>query len=118
MRLAAVPSGHADRRPDRQPDGGNHDRDHHPTLRLCTDGRIRHDGRDHRRLELVNPDTYVLFGSAKSVDSPAITTVIDPQLPAWLSSEILAFTPRLLDVYASKLGPRSGAKPKVYGLSG
>lgn len=77
------------------------------------DGRIRHDGRDHRRLELVNPDTYVLFGSAKSVDSRAITTVIDPQLPAWLSSEILAFTPRLLDVYASKLGPRSDAKPMV-----
>lgn len=76
-------------------------------------GRVHYDGRHARELSLVNSEAYVMFGDAKSVESAAITTVVDPQLPGWLASEILSFTPRLLDIYASKLGPRTGTKPMV-----
>lgn len=57
--------------------------------------------------------TYVLFGQAALVDSPRLATVIDPQLPAWVGTEIGDFAPRVAGYYAERLGPGQTDKPTI-----
>lgn len=57
--------------------------------------------------------TYALFGQMPLVDSPRLATVIDPQLPGWISSELAGFTPQVADYYARRLGPGQTAKPTI-----
>jgi hypothetical protein len=68
-----------------------------------------------RRIDPTSQDggLYVLFGDARLVDSPRLATVIDPQLPAWISAEIGDFAPRVADHYGRRLGPGQTAKPTV-----
>lgn len=83
-------------------------------LTVRTDkGTILFNGVRKPELTLRDSNAYVLFGEPEIVDSPAITTIIDPQVPRWLSSEISDFTPDLLTIYAERLGPRAGNKPMV-----
>jgi len=76
-------------------------------------GDVLHAGRRQRAVSMIQGDTYVLFGNAQPVESEAIATIIDPQLPQWLRSGLTASTLRVLDYYAGRLGPRSGEKPML-----
>jgi hypothetical protein len=58
-------------------------------------------------------DLYVLFGKAALIDSPGLATVIDPQLPAWIGSEIGVFAPLVTEYYGRRLGPGQAAKPTI-----
>jgi hypothetical protein len=74
-------------------------------------GSVLHAGARHDRLSLDSSGTYVLFGPAEPLVTEAMATVIDPQLPQWLSSALAAETPRILASYAGRLGPPPGVKP-------
>lgn len=56
---------------------------------------------------------YVLFGQMALVDSPRLATVIDPQVPGWISAEIAGFAPRMAEYYARHLGPGQTDKPTI-----
>ncbi|RZJ32306.1 MAG: hypothetical protein EON85_01500 [Brevundimonas sp.] len=57
--------------------------------------------------------TYALFGQMALVDSPRLATVIDPQLPGWISTELAEFAPKVADYYVQRLGPGQTAKPTI-----
>lgn len=61
----------------------------------------------------VDADTYILFGEALTRERAGVTTVIDPGLPVWLGQQLGEFTPRVMDYYASRLGPQDGPKPTL-----
>lgn len=58
--------------------------------------------------------SYVLFGPIRPLAGPDFATIIDPELPPWLSASLAEFTPRLFAYYAEALGPRPGVKPTIY----
>ncbi|NBB50758.1 hypothetical protein GVN24_20985 [Rhizobium sp. CRIBSB] len=60
-----------------------------------------------------SPDTYVLFGDIAVSESARLVTVVDPALPAWISTGIEAFAPRVIDYFANRLGPALRDKPMV-----
>ena len=57
--------------------------------------------------------TYVLFGAARPIVTPALTLVVDPNLPAWLRTSLAAAPPGILARYAASLGPAPGPKPTI-----
>lgn len=57
--------------------------------------------------------TYVLFGAARPIVTPALTLVVDPNLPAWLRTSLAAAPPGILARYAAALGPAPGPKPTI-----
>lgn len=59
------------------------------------------------------PGTYAVFGQMPLVDSPRLATVIDPQLPGWISAELGEFAPQVADYYVRRLGPGQTAKPTI-----
>lgn len=58
-------------------------------------------------------ETYVLFGQAQVVEGRGVTTVIDPALPRWLGEELGGFTPRVMALYADRMGPSEGQQPTL-----
>lgn len=60
---------------------------------------------------LDEPATYVLFGRLQPVESEAVATIVDPELPQWLASFVASAIPAVLDRYAERLGPPPGRKP-------
>lgn len=60
-----------------------------------------------------NADTYVLFGAGEASESRGVAAIVDPGLPGWIGDELETFTPRILDYYAQRLGPKPGATPTV-----
>ncbi len=76
-------------------------------------GKLLHAGRRHDALTLTNGRSYVLFGGGDPVDTPDLATVVDPQLPGWLKTELVSTSGRLLAHYTARLGPRLGPKPTV-----
>ena len=77
-------------------------------------GLVLHGGRRQRAASISDDrGSYVLFGPATPVVTPVLTTVIDPQLPAWIRSRLLTSIPDLLARYAADLGPAPGTKPTV-----
>jgi hypothetical protein len=58
-------------------------------------------------------DAYILFGKAEPVASAALTSVIDPGLPNWLSSYMLSTMPGILAGYAAKMGPPPVGQPML-----
>jgi hypothetical protein len=60
---------------------------------------------------LDEPGTYVLFGTLDPVESEALATVVDPELPQWLASLVTSAIPAVLDRYAERMGPPPGRKP-------
>ena len=57
--------------------------------------------------------TYVLFGSAQMTQSDQLVTVVDPELPEWISAEIEDFAPRFADYYVERLGPGQTDRPTI-----
>ena len=58
-------------------------------------------------------NTYVLFGEADLVVGTGLTTVADPQLPAWIGDAIESFAPRVADYYLRRLGPGETDHPTI-----
>lgn len=58
-------------------------------------------------------NTYVLFGEADLVEGAGLTTVGDPQLPAWIGDAIEDFGPRVADYYTRRLGPGETDHPTI-----
>lgn len=86
-----------------------------PTLVSFRDGRGDILALGQRRPSIVLPDvgTYVLFGRIKVVERETIATVIDPQLPDWLSRFLVTETPKILASYVRDLGPAPGNRPTL-----
>lgn len=57
--------------------------------------------------------TYGLFDVPGAVEQDGMSTVVDPQMPAWLAADINTFTPRLLDRYRSLFGSPGTLRPTV-----
>jgi hypothetical protein len=76
-------------------------------------GPLLHAGERKPVVSLTNGRGYVLFGGGKPVDTPDLATVVDPQLPGWLKTELVTASARLLAHYSARLGPRLGQKPTV-----
>lgn len=64
-------------------------------------------------LETSDAEAYVMFGAPPSVETADLRSVVDPGLPAWIGDELAAFAPRLLGLYAERLGPQAGPRPTV-----
>ncbi|HYD27363.1 hypothetical protein [Brevundimonas sp.] len=67
---------------------------------------------------LVDPDstrsgTYILFGEADIRPGEAVSTVVDPGLPAWIAAELSDYAPRVAAYYAARLGPGGSDAPTV-----
>lgn len=76
-------------------------------------GPVLFNGRRQQAPTAEDARTYVLFGTARLMDSDRLATVIDPGLPSWIGGEIGAFAPRLTDYYTARLGPGQTEKPTV-----
>lgn len=86
-----------------------------PTRAIFRDrsGKVLHAGARKAMAVVEREASYVLFGAAKVIDSPAIATILDPALPGWLASELGTGTARLLSYYSERLGPRDRPKPML-----
>lgn len=58
-------------------------------------------------------DTYVFAGATRVIATDAFAGIIDPGVPAWARGELDAFLPRLLGLYAARLGRPVGERPMV-----
>jgi hypothetical protein len=79
-----------------------------PGHRLLLRGRA---SRDRAVFALGDADAYVYAGAAPVIETPAFAGVIDAGLPAWVRGELDDFTPRILDLYAARLGQPMGGRP-------
>lgn len=76
-------------------------------------GPILFRGRRVAEATEADANTYVLFGQADLVEGAALTTVADPQLPAWIGDAIEDFAPRVADYYVRRLGPGETERPTI-----
>lgn len=77
-----------------------------------TQGAVMHAGRSSPSVTLsADWGSYVLFGKPRPMVTPAMATLIDPQLPGWLRESLEATTPEVLAYYTRRLGPAPGTKP-------
>ena len=67
-----------------------------------------------RAFDVTSDGTYAYFGDLVPVETPAAIGVLDHALPDWLHARIAADIPRMLGLFADRLGPLDGAKPTVY----
>lgn len=58
-------------------------------------------------------ETYVLLGPAEPVETAALETILDPQLPGWFRNFTLSSLPPILDRYTRLLGPPPAGKPTL-----
>lgn len=76
-----------------------------------TSGPVLHAG---RRIAAATPEkggAYILFGAAKPIESEAVSTIVDPGLPAWIRESLAFSTREILSRYAAALGPGPAVKP-------
>lgn len=78
-------------------------------------GRVLHRGSRKPAATLTGEaEDYVLFGPAKPLETPFLSAVIDPALPAWFRDELFTFTPRIFAFYTARLDTPAGeGKPTV-----
>lgn len=65
------------------------------------------------RASLDDGDSYVLFGKLRPTMGPAMTTVFDPALPAWLGAYLNREMPLILADYRARLGPSPVGQPTL-----
>jgi hypothetical protein len=70
-------------------------------------------GQREATADLVEGDAYVLFGKAKPVIGPAMTTIMDPALPKWVADYLNAELPKVLGRYREQLGPSPVGQPTL-----
>lgn len=87
----------------------------HPTRMTFVDraGPLLFKGERIARAETSEGWTYVLFGRAQPVIGPALTTIIDPQLPAWIATSLQDDLPSILGLYRQWLGPSPVGQPTL-----
>ncbi|RST29915.1 hypothetical protein HMF7854_03060 [Sphingomonas ginkgonis] len=86
-----------------------------PTRMTFRDGGspILYQGRRVDRVTTDDGDAYLLFGKATPLVGPALTTVIDPALPAWLATFLRTEIPAILQSYQRALGPAPVGRPTL-----
>jgi hypothetical protein len=76
-------------------------------------GPVLAHGRRVARAEMDDGATYVLFGPATPVVGPAMTTLMDPAVPAWISGYLNGEMPKVLGRYQRELGPSPVGQPTL-----
>lgn len=76
-------------------------------------GTVLHSAGRSKQVSLMKGETYVLFGPAQPIETKDIATIVDPQLPEWLSRDLAQSTTKLLSFYADHLGQRAGSRPML-----
>ena len=69
-----------------------------------TAGPVLFNGVRHAGLTTTTERSYVLLGQARVTPGEGLTTVMDPNLPAWIGEEIRSFAPHVGDYYLRRLG--------------
>ena len=87
----------------------------HPTRMTFVDraGPLLFKGERVVRAELTDGSAYVLFGKAQPAIGPAMTTLLDPALPHWISASLNDDLPRILGLYREWLGPSPIGQPTL-----
>jgi hypothetical protein len=57
--------------------------------------------------------TYGLYEVPRAVVRSGVATVIDSDLPKWIADDLASYTPRVIDVLTSRLGPSGVAQPTI-----
>jgi hypothetical protein len=70
-------------------------------------------GKREDRPMAIEARSYALFGKIPVRETEHFVTVIDPGLPTWMRDELADFTPRLLTLYAERLGGGLPTRPTV-----
>jgi hypothetical protein len=60
-----------------------------------------------------NGETYVVFGKIDPVIGPALTTIIDPRMPEWITAYLKREIPAILDDYQRRMGPTPVGQPML-----
>ncbi len=70
---------------------------------------------DGRRTEKHSGDSpvYVFLGPTRAVETTDVVTLLDPQLPAWISGALVKAVPQLLSLYSEQLGEPKTGRPTV-----
>jgi hypothetical protein len=63
------------------------------------------------RYRLGGEDAYVYSGPAPVIETASFAGVIDSGLPGWVRTELDNFTPRVMGLYAQRLGAPAGGRP-------
>ncbi len=79
-----------------------------PGGRLLLGGGVRN---GTATLPLGDAGTYVYAGTAPMIERPAFAGVIDGGLPEWVRAELDNYTPRVMALYAERLGAPAGGRP-------
>lgn len=87
----------------------------HPTRMTFHDraGPVLAHGKREASAHLTDGSAYILFGKARPVIGPAMTTIIDPALPRWIANYLLAELPTTLARYRDALGPSPVGQPTL-----
>ena len=57
--------------------------------------------------------TYGLYEVPRAVVRSGVATVIDSDLPKWIADDLASYTPRVIDVLTSRLGPSGVTQPTI-----
>jgi hypothetical protein len=76
-------------------------------------GSVLVHGQRQNQATVEDEQAYVLFGKAKPVIGPAMTTIFDPALPGWLAAYLNAQLPQILARYREQLGPSPVGQPTL-----
>ncbi len=76
-------------------------------------GPVLLNGTRVRDAQTRNPDTYVVFGALRPIETPDMIGIVDPQLPAWIRELIERAVPSLFSRYTQELGRLPDLKPTL-----
>jgi hypothetical protein len=76
-------------------------------------GPVLLDGRRAREVSTAHSDTYAFFGATRPLETPHLTAMLDPQLPAWTRDSLSTTVPALLTRYTQELGALPELKPTL-----
>ena len=87
----------------------------HPTRMTFVDrsGPLLFKGERVEKAQLTDGSAYVLFGKAEPRIGPAMTTILDPQLPEWIAASLNDDVPRILGLYREWLGASPVGQPTL-----
>lgn len=76
-------------------------------------GPVLAKGRRLQTAETHDGRGYVLFGQTRLKEAEGLVTVVDPELPVWIALSVETFAPRVIDYYATMLGPGQTERPTI-----
>lgn len=79
-----------------------------------TNGPLLYKGSEYRTVTTSDLSTYVVFGRPQLLQDDNLAAIIDPQVPEWLRTEMIAFLPSSLALFRERLGaPGGSGKPTI-----